>query len=143
MRGKSKIVAGALLTGIALLSMASAAGAACSIAGTWSFYAFEATAQGTQSHIIECQVTLAANGTFTGAACKSWQAGKSASESKTVHGTIQSTSCALSGSITIPGDLLVTIQSGHINSSSIMGAGIATQGTGNATRVLSFTLVKN
>jgi len=140
---KGKVVIRTLLAGCALATMLQSANAACTgFTGVWNFYAFEVhpgtTATG---NIIECAINLAADGTFTGNGCKSWQLGQSGNETTTVTGKIMNTSCSLSGTIKPQSDKLVTIQAGHVNGS--IAAGIATQGTGTATRLMNFTLVRN
>jgi hypothetical protein len=87
--------------------------------------------------VIKCVLTIAANGNFSNAPCTSVGV-KGGTHTVNVSGHVALSACNLSGTITIPGDTLVTIQGGHIN--GVMGAGIATQG---AKQVLSFTLVKN
>lgn len=120
-----------------------AANAACSgFTGVWNFYAFQVNpAASASGHIIKCSINLAADGTFSGAPCTSWQLGQAGGQVVTVSGTITNTSCNLGGTIMIPNDKTVVIRAGHVN--GVVAAGIATQGSTTATRLLNFTLVKN
>jgi hypothetical protein len=89
------------------------------------------------ARVLKCVLTIAANGNFSNAPCTSIGV-KNGTHTVNVSGHIGLSACNLSGTISVPGDSLVTIQGGHVN--GVMGAGIAIQG---AKQVLSFTLVRN
>lgn len=91
------------------------------------------------ANVIQCTLTVAAGGSFTGP-CDSFGVKAGSSGSATASGHFSLSACNLAGTITFAGEPpAVTIQRGRINSNSTGGAGIATKGAG---RVLYFTLVK-
>jgi hypothetical protein len=89
------------------------------------------------SNVIECTLTVLANGSFTGS-CSNFGVSSGSGGSGPVSGSLTLASCNLSGTINTGDPNLVTIRASHIN--GYIGAGIATQGSN---RVLHFTMVKN
>ena len=91
------------------------------------------------SNVIECTLTVASNGNFTGP-CTSFGVVANSNGPGTVSGKFTLSSCNLTGTINVAGEPpAIAIQRGRINSNSTGGSGIATKGTGD---VLYFTLVK-
>lgn len=137
MRRHRKAFASIALAAAGSLFALQGANAACALKGQWNFHAIEV---GPKAHAIACVLDLPANGMFSGAPCTSYQSGANGNNMVDVSGDLMLSGCDLSGSISIPGDSDVIIRSGHVNGN--IGAGIATQGTGNKTQVVHFTLVK-
>jgi hypothetical protein len=91
------------------------------------------------SNVIQCTLTVAAGGSFTGS-CSSFGVTPNSNGPATVSGNLALNACNLTGTINVAGEPpATTIQGGRINSNSTSGAGIATKGQGN---VLYFTLIK-
>jgi len=156
------------LSATLLLSSSGIANAACTLAGTWHFFALQGSTPDIKSF-----TTTVRNSTNTGTVnvkafplagsafkndtsrvikcvltvavdgsftgpCSSFGVA-GASNNPTVSGNLAQSSCNLTGTINVQGDPTpVTIRGGHISGGS--GAGIMTQGT---KQVLHFSLIRN